>query len=201
MTDEIRNDNFTNETECETRADNAQNEVVIEIRHLGKSFGDHEVLKDIDFTVRRGDVTCIIGASGSGKSTLLRCINLFETPSSGEILLNGENVVNTKNPAEFRKKVGMVFQSFNLFKNMNVLKNCTVGPRKVLKLSKEDIQQKRSKDPLLDSLINKYSQADAEVVKAETAKSDAPSDDALKKLKETRVQVKQKIVDRLQSPS
>ncbi|AHZ67138.1 MULTISPECIES: hypothetical protein [Pseudomonas] len=70
-----------------------------------------------------------------------------------------------------------------------------------LKLSKEDIQQKRSKDPLLDSLINKYSQADAEVVKAETAKSDAPSDDALKKLKETRVQVKQKIVDRLQSPS
>ena len=138
MTDEIRNDNLINETECETRADNAQNEVVIEIRHLGKSFGDHEVLKDIDFTVRRGDVTCIIGASGSGKSTLLRCINLFETPSSGEILLNGENVVNTKNPAEFRKKVGMVFQSFNLFKNMNVLKNCTVGPRKVLKLSKEE---------------------------------------------------------------
>ena len=145
MTDEIRNDNFTNETECETRADNAQNEVVIEIRHLGKSFGDHEVLKDIDFTVRRGDVTCIIGASGSGKSTLLRCINLFETPSSGEILLNGENVVNTKNPAEFRKKVGMVFQSFNLFKNMNVLKNCTVGPRKVLKLSKEESEARARK--------------------------------------------------------
>mgnify|MGYP002543500351 CR=1 FL=1 len=145
MTDEIRNDNFTNESECETRADNAQNEVVIEIRHLGKSFGDHEVLKDIDFTVRRGDVTCIIGASGSGKSTLLRCINLFETPSSGEILLNGENVVNTKNPAEFRKKVGMVFQSFNLFKNMNVLKNCTVGPRKVLKLSKEESEARARK--------------------------------------------------------
>jgi uncharacterized protein YdcH (DUF465 family) len=70
-----------------------------------------------------------------------------------------------------------------------------------LKISKEDIQQKRSKDPVLDSLINKYSQADAEVVKAETAKSDAPSDDVLKKLKEARVQVKQKIVDRLQSPS
>lgn len=145
MTDEIRNDNLINETECETRADNAQNEVVIEIRHLGKSFGDHEVLKDIDFTVRRGDVTCIIGASGSGKSTLLRCINLFETPSSGEILLNGENVVNTKNPAEFRKKVGMVFQSFNLFKNMNVLKNCTVGPRKVLKLSKEESEARARK--------------------------------------------------------
>ena len=145
MTDEIRNDNLINETECETRADNAQNEVVIEIRHLGKSFGDHEVLNDIDFTVRRGDVTCIIGASGSGKSTLLRCINLFETPSSGEILLNGENVVNTKNPAEFRKKVGMVFQSFNLFKNMNVLKNCTVGPRKVLKLSKEESEARARK--------------------------------------------------------
>ena len=145
MTDEIRNDNLINETECETRADNAQNEVVIEIRHLGKSFGDHEVLKDIDFTVRRGDVTCIIGASGSGKSTLLRCINLFESPSSGEILLNGENVVNTKNPAEFRKKVGMVFQSFNLFKNMNVLKNCTVGPRKVLKLSKEESEARARK--------------------------------------------------------
>lgn len=123
----------------------AENDVVIEIKHLGKSFGDHEVLTDIDFTVRRGDVTCIIGASGSGKSTLLRCINLFETPSSGEIYLNGENVVNTKKPSEFRKKVGMVFQSFNLFKNMNVLKNCTVGPRKVLKLSKEESEARARK--------------------------------------------------------
>ena len=141
MTDEIRNDNLINETECETRADNAQNEVVIEIRHLGKSFGDHEVLKDIDFTVRRGDVTCIIGASGSGKSTLLRCINLFETPSSGEILLNGENVVNTKNPAEFRKKVGMVFQSFNLFNNMSALKNCIVGQVSVIKRSHAEAEE------------------------------------------------------------
>lgn len=145
MTDEIRNDNLTNETECETRADNARNEVVIEIRHLGKSFGDHEVLKDIDFTVRRGDVTCIIGASGSGKSTLLRCINLFETPSAGEIILNGENIVDTKKPSEYRKKVGMVFQSFNLFKNMSVLKNCTIGPRKVLKLSKEESEARARK--------------------------------------------------------
>lgn len=111
---------------------------LIEIRHLGKTFGDHVVLKDIDFTVNRGDVTCIIGASGSGKSTLLRCLNLFETPTSGEIIFDGVNVVETAKPNEYRKRVGMVFQSFNLFKNMNVLKNCTVGPIKVLKLGKEE---------------------------------------------------------------
>ena len=111
---------------------------LIEIRHLGKTFGDHVVLKDIDFTVKHGDVTCIIGASGSGKSTLLRCLNLFETPTSGEILFEGVNVLDNVKPSEYRKRVGMVFQSFNLFKNMNVLKNCTVGPVKVLKLSKEE---------------------------------------------------------------
>ncbi len=111
---------------------------LIEIRHLGKTFGDHVVLKDIDFTVNRGDVTCIIGSSGSGKSTLLRCLNLFETPTSGEIIFDGVNVVETAKPNEYRKRVGMVFQSFNLFKNMNVLKNCTVGPVKVLKLNKEE---------------------------------------------------------------
>ena len=111
---------------------------LIEIRHLGKTFGDHVVLKDIDFTVNRGDVTCIIGASGSGKSTLLRCLNLFETPTSGEIIFEGANVVETAKPNEYCKRVGMVFQSFNLFKNMNVLKNCTVGPIKVLKLGKEE---------------------------------------------------------------
>ncbi len=122
-------------------AQNLCGENVIEIRHLGKNFGEHEVLKDVNFTVKKGDVTCIIGSSGSGKSTLLRCINLFETPSSGEIFLNGENIVNTKNPSEYRKKVGMVFQSFNLFKNMNVLKNCTIGPRKVLGRSKEQAEQ------------------------------------------------------------
>lgn len=122
-------------------AQNPYGENVIEIRHLGKNFGDHEVLKDVNFTVKKGDVTCIIGSSGSGKSTLLRCINLFETPSSGEIFLNGENIVNTKKPSEYRKKVGMVFQSFNLFKNMNVLKNCTIGPRKVLGRSKEQAEQ------------------------------------------------------------
>lgn len=119
--------------------------VLIEIRHLGKTFGDHVVLKDIDFTVNRGDVTCIIGASGSGKSTLLRCLNLFETPTSGEIIFDGVNVVETAKPNEYRKRVGMVFQSFNLFKNMNVLKNCTVGPIKVLKLSKEEATERALK--------------------------------------------------------
>ncbi len=117
-------------------------DVIIKINHLSKIFGDHEVLKDIDFEVRRGDVTCIIGSSGSGKSTLLRCINLFETPTSGEILFKGENIVTAKKPSEFRKKVGMVFQSFNLFENMNVLKNCVIGPVKVLKLSREEAEKR-----------------------------------------------------------
>lgn len=115
-----------------------ETENVIEIRHLGKNFGDHEVLKDIDFDVKKGDVTCIIGSSGSGKSTLLRCINLFETPTSGEIYFHGENITNTKSAPKYREKVAMVFQSFNLFNNLNVLANCTIGPRKVLKMKKED---------------------------------------------------------------
>ena len=112
---------------------------ILEIRHLSKSFGQHQVLKDIDFTVNPGDVTSIIGASGSGKSTLLRCINLLETPSSGEILYHGKNVAGRGiNAPEYRSHVGMVFQSFNLFNNMTVLENCMVGQIKVLKRSKEE---------------------------------------------------------------
>ena len=112
---------------------------ILEIKHLSKSFGDHEVLKDIDFTVNPGDVTSIIGASGSGKSTLLRCVNLLETPSSGEILYHGKNVVGRGiNQPEYRTHVGMVFQSFNLFSNMTVLENCMVGQIKVLKRNKAD---------------------------------------------------------------
>ncbi len=112
---------------------------ILEIRHLSKSFGDHEVLKDIDFTVNPGDVTSIIGASGSGKSTLLRCVNLLETPSSGEILYHCKNVVGRGvNQPEYRTHVGMVFQSFNLFNNMTVLENCMVGQIKVLKRNKEE---------------------------------------------------------------
>lgn len=115
---------------------------ILEIRHLSKSFGTHEVLRDIDFTVSKGDVISIIGASGSGKSTLLRCINLLETPSSGEILYHGENVTGKSvNAAKYRSHVGMVFQSFNLFNNMTVLKNCMVGQMKVLGRSKDEAHE------------------------------------------------------------
>ena len=114
---------------------------ILEIRHLSKSFGTHEVLKDIDFTVNTGDVTSIIGASGSGKSTLLRCVNLLETPTSGEILYHGDDVTKGHvNQSAYRAKVGMVFQSFNLFNNMTVLKNCMVGQQKVLKRSAEEAE-------------------------------------------------------------
>ena len=121
-------------------------ENILEIRHLGKSFGTHEVLRDIDFTVKKGDVISIIGASGSGKSTLLRCINLLETPSSGQILYHGTDVAGRGvNAPEYRSHVGMVFQSFNLFNNMTVLKNCMVGQMKVLKRSKEEARQQALK--------------------------------------------------------
>ena len=112
---------------------------ILEIRHLSKSFGSHEVLRDIDFTVAKGDVTSILGASGSGKSTLLRCVNLLETPTSGEILYHGSNVADRGvNASAYRSHVGMVFQSFNLFNNMTVLKNCMVGQMKVLKKSQDE---------------------------------------------------------------
>jgi len=117
-------------------------ETILQIKHLSKSFGANIVLRDIDFTVAKGDVTSIIGASGSGKSTLLRCINLLETPTSGEILYHGENVASRKvNAANYRSHVGMVFQSFNLFNNMTVLENCMVGQIKVLKKNKEDARK------------------------------------------------------------
>ena len=115
---------------------------ILEIRHLSKSFGTHEVLRDIDFDVKKGDVISIIGASGSGKSTLLRCINLLETPTSGEILYHGKNVTGKSvNAAKYRSHVGMVFHSFNLFNNMTVLKNCMVGQMKVLGRSKAEAQE------------------------------------------------------------
>ena len=121
-------------------------DMILEIRHLSKSFGSHEVLRDIDFTVKKGDVTSIIGASGSGKSTLLRCINLLETPTSGEILYRGQNVTGPKvNAPQYRSHVGMVFQSFNLFNNMTVLENCMVGQVKVLRRSKEQARQQAMK--------------------------------------------------------
>ena len=113
-------------------------EPIIEVRHLSKSFGTHVVLRDVDFTVNHGDVTCVIGASGSGKSTLLRCINLLETPTHGSVLFHGQDITaKGSDPCAYRAKVGMVFQSFNLFNNMTVLDNCTAGLRYVLHQDKE----------------------------------------------------------------
>ena len=118
------------------------NKEILQVNHLSKSFGTHQVLKDIDFTVKKGDVTSIIGASGSGKSTLLRCINLLETPTSGEIFFQGEDIRHRKGGASaYRAKVGMVFQSFNLFNNMTVLENCVVGQTKVLKKGKKEAEE------------------------------------------------------------
>ena len=120
-------------------------EPVIEVRHLSKSFGTHVVLRDVDFTVNAGDVTCIIGASGSGKSTLLRCINLLETPTNGKVLFHGNDITaKGSDPCAYRAKVGMVFQSFNLFNNMTVLDNCTAGLRYVLHQDKETAKKTAS---------------------------------------------------------
>ena len=117
-------------------------ELVLQVQHLSKSFGSHEILSDIDFSVHAGDVTSIIGASGSGKSTLLRCINLLETPSDGHILFHGQDMAGRHtNAAAYRAKVGMVFQSFNLFNNMTVLQNCMVGQIKVLKKKPDEARE------------------------------------------------------------
>ena len=116
---------------------------VLEIHHLSKTFGTNVVLRDIDFSVAEGDVTCIIGASGSGKSTLLRCVNLLETPTTGEILYHDKDITDRKmNAASYRTRGGMVFQNFNLFNNMTVLDNCMVGQIKVLKKDKEEAKRK-----------------------------------------------------------
>ena len=112
---------------------------VLEIKHLKKSFGDHEVLKDINLTVNKGEVVSIIGSSGSGKSTLLRCINQLETPTDGQILYHGKDILDHEMKiSEFRSKVGMVFQQFNLFNNMTALKNCIIGQQKVLKIPHDE---------------------------------------------------------------
>ncbi|MDD7352108.1 amino acid ABC transporter ATP-binding protein [Peptoniphilus sp. SGI.035] len=111
---------------------------IFEIENLEKSFGSNEVLKDINFKVEKGEVLSIIGSSGSGKSTLLRCINLLEEPDGGKIKYHGENILDYISINNYRTKVGMVFQSFNLFNNKTVLENCVVGQVKVLKKSRED---------------------------------------------------------------
>lgn len=121
-------------------------ETVIDIKGLRKCFGDNEVLRDINFSAREGEVTCIIGSSGSGKSTLLRCINLLETPTSGTITYHGRDIQDgSVSMAQYHAKVGMVFQQFNLFQNMTVLANCVAGQMKVLKRSKAQSEENAMK--------------------------------------------------------
>ena len=131
---------------------------VIELKNVTKSFGDHKVLKGVNLKVDSGEVVSVIGASGSGKSTMLRCINLLERPDGGDILFNGESIFGQDvNIAGYRTKVGMVFQSFNLFENMNVLKNCTIGQIKVLKRDKkeaEDIAHKYLEKVGMSAFVN-----------------------------------------------
>lgn len=120
-----------------------ENETLIAVEELSKSFGDHQVLRKIDFEVKKGEVICILGSSGSGKSTLLRCINKLEKQTYGKVKFHGQEVgTSQKEVDNYRAKVGMVFQSFNLFNNMTVLKNCMTGTRRVLHLSKEEAYER-----------------------------------------------------------
>ena len=117
-------------------------EELLKVEHLVKSFGTNNVLKDIDFSVNKGDVISIIGSSGSGKSTLLRCINMLEDATDGNIFFHGKNVLKGEvNEDKYRTKVGMVFQSFNLFNNLDVLENCIVGQTCVLKRNMEEAKK------------------------------------------------------------
>lgn len=118
------------------------NDVIIELSHLEKKFGDHEVLKDINLSVKRGEVISVIGSSGSGKSTMLRCINLLEIPTGGKIYFEGADIASKEvKLTEYRTKVGMVFQSFNLFGNMTALANCVKPQMVVLKRSREEAEK------------------------------------------------------------
>ena len=117
-------------------------QVVLQIKNIRKDVGQRTVLKDVNFNVHKGEVVSIIGSSGSGKSTLLRCINLLEKPTSGEIIFHDKDVVkNEISLVKLREKVGMVFQSFNLFNNLNVLENCVIGQMKVLKRNREEAEK------------------------------------------------------------
>ena len=125
----------------------AQGGPLIRVEGLRKSFGSHLVLKDIDLSVNQGEVVTIIGASGSGKSTLLRCMNLLETPDSGHIWFHGEDLAADRvNINRLREHIGMVFQSFNLFNNMNVLDNCTLAPITLKKMSKAEAEDEAKRN-------------------------------------------------------
>jgi putative lysine transport system ATP-binding protein len=116
---------------------------IVETRDLRKSFGENEILKGIDFTVRPGEVVAVIGSSGSGKSTFLRCVNLLEWPSAGQVLYHGQNVLGPRyDVTRYRAHLGMVFQQFNLFSNLNVLDNCVIGQVKALKTAKADARER-----------------------------------------------------------
>ena len=119
-------------------------DAIIKIDHLVKFFGQNEILKDISFEVGKGDVISIIGSSGSGKSTMLRCINMLEEKTGGEIYFHGKSIDEIKK-SEYRAKVGMVFQQFNLFDNMTVLQNCVIGQQEVLKRKKSEAKEKALK--------------------------------------------------------
>ena len=123
-------------------ADYENNKIILSVQHLKKSYGQHEVLRDISFDVHKGEVMTIIGPSGGGKSTMLRCINLLEDPTGGKILFHKDNILDEDyNIPKYRSKVGMVFQQFELFNNKNVLQNCMVGQELVLKRSKEEARK------------------------------------------------------------
>ena len=120
-----------------------QREAVIQVKGLKKNFGSLEVLKGVDMKVLKGEAVVVIGPSGSGKSTLLRCLNLLETPTGGDILFHGQSILRKDLKLdEYREKFGMVFQLFNLFENLSVLDNVTIGLRKVKKIPKEQAEKK-----------------------------------------------------------
>ena len=135
-----------------------EKELIGSVCDLQKSFGDREILKGISCEIHRGDVTCIIGPSGSGKSTMIRCVNFLEHPTGGHIEYKGQDVMQAfKSLPQYRTKVGMVFQSFNLFNNMTVLENCTVGQVKVLGKPKDEAKAtalKYLKHVGMDSYVN-----------------------------------------------
>ena len=117
-------------------------EEILRLEHLEKTFGTHQVLRDISFSVNKGDVISIIGSSGSGKSTMLRCVNLLEEPTGGKIVFEGKDIAGKElNLSQYRARVGMVFQQFNLFNNMNALENCVCPQLTVLHRKREEAEK------------------------------------------------------------